>query len=240
MIKIVINPPYEPLRRQITAIPADFSVTGDVIYQARNELRNINGLIVKRYRRPILINRFAYLLRSPKAVRAYQNAIRLQALGVPTPTPVAYILTYTNQLLDFSYLITDCCPYSHRMYEFGEEPITGKEAVLQAFGQFTAMLHAKGVYHLDYSPGNILWEGNEKEGFRFSLLDINRMTFQTVSEENGYRNFHRLWNTEEGMRIIARAYAQARGFDPAYAEKRVVYHWRAFWNRQRSTFPRYA
>ena len=62
-------------------------------------------LNVKRYRVPHLINRVIYrFFRQPKAVRAYEYALRLVAKGFETPAPIAYILFRKKGFLEYSYL----------------------------------------------------------------------------------------------------------------------------------------
>ena len=97
-MEIYINPQYEFLRPWIISIPQIFSSQGTIIYQGRNQIRTFilpNGMYinVKQYCQPALYNRIAYsYIRAPKAVRAYNNALYLQGLQIPTPTPIAYIL----------------------------------------------------------------------------------------------------------------------------------------------------
>jgi serine/threonine protein kinase len=47
------------------------------------------------------------------------------------------------------------------MREFEEGGIAGREDILEAFAAFTVDLHKKGVLHLDYSAGNILFDRRE-------------------------------------------------------------------------------
>ena len=97
-MEIYINPQYEFLRPWIISIPQIFSSQGTIIYQGRNQIRTFilpNGMYIniKQYCQPALYNRIAYsYIRAPKAVRAYNNALYLQGLQIPTPTPIAYIL----------------------------------------------------------------------------------------------------------------------------------------------------
>ena len=97
-MEIHINPQYDFLRPWIITIPQIFSSQGTIIYQGRNQIRTFilpNGMYinVKQYRQPALYNRLAYsYIRDPKAVRAYNNALYLQGVQIPTPTPIAYIL----------------------------------------------------------------------------------------------------------------------------------------------------
>ena len=59
---------------------------------------------------------------------------------------------------------------------------------MTAFAEFTARLHEAGILHLDYSPGNILYDKIGEE-YHFSLVDINRMHFGEVDIKKGCANF---------------------------------------------------
>ena len=85
-MKEVINPAYGRFEDFVRRVPRIFSEEGKTIYKARNEIKvfEVDGveLNVKRYRVPFLINRVIYrFFRQPKAVRAYEYALRLVAKG---------------------------------------------------------------------------------------------------------------------------------------------------------------
>ena len=152
-VKITLNPAYEGLRSFVEELPQRFAHEGRVIYDARNQIRAIehNGLRInaKRYCVPRPFNRLVYsFLRQPKAVRAYQNALRLQQMGIATPTPIAYILC-GRWLLGESYLVTVQSALPRNFYEFRHHPLQGYEPIVRQFARFTADIHQKGVLHLD-------------------------------------------------------------------------------------------
>ncbi|WP_251620500.1 lipopolysaccharide kinase InaA family protein [Odoribacter lunatus] len=216
--KIVLHTQYSYLQTFISRLPEIFLFEGEYIHDGRNKIKvfEVEGLKinVKRYRIPLLINRFAYLyLRQTKAERAYEYALQLQVKGINTPTPIAYIIEKNKGLLAYSYFISLHVPYPRRFYEFGNSPLTeANKIIFQEFGKYTAQLHEKGIYHQDYSPGNILFDlKNDKP--EFCIIDINRMHFGPVSLKKGCANFTRLWGPPEMFRIIAQAYAQTRGMD---------------------------
>jgi hypothetical protein len=61
--------------------------------------------------------------------------------------------------------------------------------------------------------GNVLFEPNEK-GVDFQLVDLNRMRFgKKINCHKGCQNFERIDTDAHALSVIARAYAQARGFD---------------------------
>lgn len=229
-MKIVLNPQFSSLRDFVANIPDQFEKSGEVIYKGRNELRvyttvNAIQVNVKRYKKPIWLNRIIYtFFRPTKAERAYQNALRVIEKGFETPTPIAYIEKKSGGLFLEGYFISLQCPYPYTFRKFGEEQLPGNEAVLANFARYTARLHDSQILHLDYSPGNILFDNMSGEA-RFSLLDINRMKFCSVNEDMGCRNFERLWGTDEMFQFMAARYAEARGFDVEKCSQKIIqYH----------------
>ncbi len=216
-VKTVINPRYENLRDFITSLPGEFTRGGQYVHKGRNEIKVFEAgglhLNVKRYRIPLFINRLIYAyFRAPKAERAYTYALRLLEKQIRTPEPVAYMIEKKNGILGYSYFISIQMPYSRRFYEFGDAPLTGNEDIIRAFARYTASLHEAGIYHKDYSPGNILFDTVEGKP-EFCIVDINRMEFGKVDIKKGCANFARLWGQKHFFLLLACEYAKARGFD---------------------------
>jgi hypothetical protein len=97
-------------------------------------------------------------------------------------------------------------------------------------------MHEHEVLHLDFSPGNVLWdikESEEKSGgtddYCFSIVDINRMRFGAVNMEDGCRSFARLWEPKHFMELLIREYARLRQFDPTAAERILMAERKRFW-----------
>lgn len=198
----------------VEAIPMTFFSSGEVIYNARNQIRVIEGpdgqsYVVKRYCQPAFLNRVVYtFFRSPKAVRAYRNAQILLERGISTPQPIAYLLC-GSQLIQESYLVTYKAPQSAMLYEWGDGVTQGREETIRAFGRFAGKMHEVGILHLDYSPGNILYDNHNQ----FTVVDINRLRLGEVSLPTGCANLARLWGGKAMYRLIAEGYAQARNAD---------------------------
>lgn len=172
-MKEVINPAYGRFEDFVRRVPRIFSEEGKTIYKARNEIKvfEVDGveLNVKRYRVPFLINRVIYrFFRQPKAVRAYEYALRLVAKGFETPAPIAYILFRKKGFLGYSYFISLQSSYK-TLYKVGQRPVEGNEDIFRALGTYMAELHEAEVYHADFSPGNVLYDRTE-EGL--SLIHI--------------------------------------------------------------------
>lgn len=242
-MRIVIAPQYEPLRHWVENLPATFATQGEVIYDARNQIRVFStewGQInVKRFRQPSFCQRIAYtFFRQPKAQRAYNNALLLQNAGIPTPTPIAYILCGEG-LLTTSYLVTLQVETREMFYLFGDGKTEEREDLLTAFAQLTAHMHNKGIMHLDFSPGNILY-GKKDNQWLFNIVDINRMYFGKVSPRMGCRNFARLWGGHAFVEHIARIYAQERHLNTQYCLNEILKAHRHFWRyRHPEKFFRY-
>ncbi|MDR1161061.1 MAG: lipopolysaccharide kinase InaA family protein [Tannerellaceae bacterium] len=234
-MKVVINPAYKQFSTFVHTIPERFDKEGTCIHKDRNEIKvfNVDGTLinVKQYKVPLFINRLIYtFIRPAKASRAYRYALRLRSKGFDTPEPVAYIISYKGGCICRTYFISLQSSYARNMYEFGEGTLSGREHIIRSFANYTARLHEAGIYHKDFSPGNILFEDTE-EDVRFCLIDINRMEFNPVSAKTGCINFARLWGKEEMFRLIADEYAKERKADKEECTDRILYYHNKFWEK---------
>ncbi|MBU1642940.1 hypothetical protein KKE54_06220 [bacterium] len=226
--KIEINPAYPRFKNVLLNIKALFDSKGETIHKARNELKiiEIEGVkcVVKAFRVPNLINRFAYAyIRRSKAYKSFHNALKLVQLDVNTPKPIGYIEFYKNGLLQESYFISKHYAYDFTMAHVRDDNPSDKKAVLEAFAAFTYAIHQKGVWHVDYSGGNILIN-KTGEGYTFSLVDINRMEFKAITAYEGLENFNKLWLNEADLTLLAQAYAKLAGLDTQKAVIEILKH----------------
>lgn len=210
---------YESLRPLFESIQKLFSADENTIHKARNELKiiELGGIktVVKSFKRPYLLNRIVYtFFRQSKAYKSYHNALHLQELGISTPQPIALIEFFESGLLADSYFISECFDYDFTIRTPLLEVLEDREAIFTAFAAYTYDLHQAGVWHLDYSPGNILIKRME-EGYHFSIVDINRMVFRDISPLEGCENFNKLWAFDEELEIMGREYARLSGLDEA-------------------------
>ncbi len=219
-IKAIINPKYAFLKDYLEKIPYRKEDLGTVIYTARNtvfkdivSVKNDKGeqqnieLIIKSFKIPPLYNRFAYtFLRHGKAQASYLNALKLTEKGFLTPEPVACIRCYKNMLLERSYYVS--LKVNGEEIRFWEN-IPNNERLLRALAQLMVNLHSKGVYHRDFSPGNVLFD----EEMNLNLLDINRMKFDITSHAKLMRNFQSLNESLAETLKLAKYYAEAQRSD---------------------------
>jgi len=208
----------------LKSLPTVFEKEGETIYKSRNELKIFEQeglrINVKRYKKPIWINRIAYtFFRKSKAKRAYENAMTLLEKGFETPTPIAYLELSEGGLLNDSYFVSLHCPYKRLFREFADDSsIDGREDIICSFGVLLARLHEANIFHLDLSVGNVIFD-KLSDGYHFSLVDLNRMKFQKIGLKEGCQNFDRFRGSDDFFRLLAESYATERGFNAAICFK---------------------
>jgi len=193
----------------IRQLPNTFDTDGETLYQGRNAVKRfiIEGkpLIVKRFKKMDLLKKIEWILGRCKAKRAFNNAEKLISLGFSTPQPFAYIVDDNS----FSYLITaedQGIPLLDGMNKEEEYP-----QLAEAFAEFAFSLHNSGVIHKDFNNTNIrFFRNNFEEGYHFSLIDINRMSFSDSrpSQRACLNNLHLFSECTEFYRIVLRKYLQ--------------------------------
>ncbi|MDD2699107.1 MAG: hypothetical protein PHF17_09930 [Arcobacteraceae bacterium] len=180
------------------------------IHKARNEIKIINynsqDLVIKSFKVPHLINKVVYaFFKDSKAKKSYENSIKIINF---VPKPIGYVEFTKFGLVEDSYFISE-----HFKYDFTiREPLLDinfedKNLVFKQFAKFTYDLHQNGIYHQDYSPGNILIKKEENK-YIFKIVDINRMTFKELSLDECLENFAKLWAKDEDLKIIIKEYAK--------------------------------
>lgn len=147
---------------------------GEVIDARRNVLRLTNGVIVKQFRTPSIMRGIWYgILYKSKARRSYEYALRMEGL---TPRPIAYREVRMFGVLRESWYACELSECTHTFKELIENPtFPHREQILRKVGQFTAKLHQHGIWHRDYSQGNILFND---DGSKIEVIDLNRIRWR--------------------------------------------------------------
>ena len=226
--KYELNEKYKNFKNDLFDIKKHFDKSSDSIHKARNELRvaPINGIqtVIKAFKIPHIINQVVYAyFRDSKSKKSYRNGIELITRGISTPEPIGYIEYYKFGLFEKSYFLSIYEPYDFTIREALHHKLPDYKDVLKAFSKFTYSLHVAGVWHIDYSPGNILIRKKEND-YEFFIVDINRMEFKTISNYDGLENFNKLWAKDEDMEIMAKEYASIANLDETTAIKTAVEH----------------
>nr|WP_195461611.1 lipopolysaccharide kinase InaA family protein [Alistipes sp. D31t1_170403_E11] len=219
-MRIHVNTAAEHLRDFAQRLPELFDQGGEILHAGRNTIKafEINGerLVVKRFRRPNLLRAVIYtFFRRSKARRSYEHAVRLRALGIDSPEPIAWSEYRRHGLLSDTYYVSrrsDYAPLSQTTEHF---PAAGTLPVLEAFARFAVSLHEKGIEHRDFNHGNILWSRTAAGVYRFQLIDINRMHFEDagLSSRACMINLRRLACPAVAFLYILDRYAEARGWN---------------------------
>ncbi len=192
----------------IKDIKTYFSNSKNSIHKARNEIKIINyedeELVIKSFKVPHIINKIVYtFFKSSKAKKSYDNSVKIIKY---VPKPIGIIEFKSFGLLSDSYFISENFKYDFTIREpLLDTNFTDKEQIFKEFAHFSKELHDDGIFHLDYSPGNILIK-KENGSFIFKVVDINRMQFMDLSINDRLKNFSKLWAKDEDLKIIIKEY----------------------------------
>ncbi len=207
----VINPDYLHLKLFIENSEKYFQASSHILHNERNQIKVVTfdneNYVIKAFKTPNIINRIAYrFFRPSKAKRSYEYSLKIGA--ELCPEAVSYIEETSFFLLSKSYYIS-----KHFEYDFeiravlNDKNFENRREILEALADFTYVLHEKNILHRDYSPGNILIKKAES-GYQFKIVDVNRMQFKTLNQQDRLTNFARLMVDDETMKIILTQYAQ--------------------------------
>ena len=207
----VFQTPGVPLPEHfMDTLPDFFSKSGTVIHNARNQIRVFDvenkKINVKKFCIPPIVNRILYSLgwRTPKALATYKNAQEILKRGFHTPAPYGYRIERKGGLINYSYFASEQIENMRPIRDGGNDP-----ELIRALAQYTADMHAKGLFHRDFTPGNILYRA-ENGQYHFSLVDINRFRFfdGPVPARLVKRNLMQPFYYDEPLRDFVREYAK--------------------------------
>lgn len=175
---------------------------GEVIDARRNILRVTEGVVVKQFRTPTLWRGIWYgWFGRSKARRSYEYAMRMEGL---TPAPIAYREVRVCGVLRESWY---ACKQSECPYTFinliAQPDFPNREQILRAIGRFTAELRRRGIWHPDYSQGNILFN---EDGSHIEVIDLNRIRWRKHVHGYPFKRLERIG--EEGLLYLKEGYEQ--------------------------------
>ena len=194
---------------------------GNIIYAKRNTLRVHNDFVIKQFATPPLWRGIIYGWFCPsKAKRSYEYARRLRNL---TPAPIAYREIRYFGILRQSWYV---CKKSECKYTFNDlihdKSFPNREQILQSIGRFTAELYNLGIYHQDYSGGNILFN---EDGSKIEIIDLNRIQFyRTMPFKKGLQLFERLNINKEALTTMGSAFAIVLHKDAEFVCSYIIKH----------------
>ena len=202
----------------ITNIKQHFNNCDNVLYKGRNEIKLLEfdnqKYVVKRFKSPNFINKIIYtFFRDSKAKRSFEYSEKIISLtkytikNNATPNPIGYIDFFGSLFINDSYYV---CEYVDNCFEIRElidkAPYPNWQDITKEFTTFTYSLHKMGIFHQDYSSGNILIK-KQNGGYCFFIVDVNRMIFKPFNILDGLKNFNKLWANEQMIQIISAQYS---------------------------------
>lgn len=211
-MKSNFHPAFTAKKQAIDACITHFNEKGKAISEGRNTIKifDVEGMQVsiKAFKIPNAINTIIYrFIRKSKAERSFLHASKLQELGIGTPAPIAYYEDPALLLFKESYYVCEHLQADLTYRDLiRDENYPDRTRILEEFTAFTFQLHENGILFKDHSPGNTLIKKTEK-GYRFYLVDLNRMQFKELSFEERIKNFSRLTPHKEMVAIMSKAYA---------------------------------
>jgi serine/threonine protein kinase len=164
--------------------------------------------------------------RSGKGRNEGRRAAKLEAIGVPTITPVALGERRVRHLLLENYLVTKEIANTLPLDEFVERqlPLMPPERqgrlrrdLARVLADLTARLHDAGFVHQDFHPGNLLIRIEADDSLRLAVIDLDalrvtrRLSWSEVRENLALLN-HYFWsrcNRSDRYRFL-QAYLKAR------------------------------
>ncbi len=205
---------YQNKREPILKFVQSFDKMGTLLGSgARNKIKlfDMDGKMIniKSFKIPNKINQIVYKnFRKSKAERSFNYAQHLISKNIGTPYPIAFAENKTVLFFRDSFYVSEHLDYDLTYRELVTQPnFPDHENILRAFARFTFELHEKGIEFLDHSPGNTLIQKNS-DGYKFFLVDLNRMNFRELDFSDRMKNFARLTPKREMVMIMADEYSK--------------------------------
>lgn len=214
----------------IRNLPDRYDNGGEIIHDGRNQVKRFVieeiPIIVKRYKRPNLIQSIGYTFFRPnKAERAYDYALRLESLGIDTPRALGCHTVRRWGLVREYYFVSaeDGRP---SCADLRDKDLPYRTSLVEALAAFFVRMHGAGFLHGDTNLTNFLYHRNPADDtFSFSTIDLNRSRFvNRPTREECLSGFVRLSHDREILSLVVRAYARQRGWDESESIDYVLDH----------------
>jgi len=200
----------------------------EILFQKRNIIKIVEfqnkKYVVKSFKIPHLLNQIVYnFFRASKSERSYENSVKLIELDINTPKPIGYIEFNTLLFFKESFYISDFFDYNFEIRAvFSDKQFKDRENILKYFINFSYELHKKGVYHIDYSPGNILVK-KENNSYIFSIIDVNRMKFLEMDTKLKMKSLSKLTKDDKDNALMLQFYQKVSNIPLEELEKDFQY-----------------
>jgi tRNA A-37 threonylcarbamoyl transferase component Bud32 len=174
---------------------------------------------LKQYRAVGPRNRLREVLRSTKAKAEFDKAAALTQRGILVPHPLGWGVLGNNFAPRASFLLSATVVDARHLTEVLTDLTPGRRQQLSTtLGEYVAQLHAAGVTHRDFHPGNLLvrWPANAAP--QFVLIDLHEvhlgrpLSWRRRSDNLGVFNRYFILRASRTDRLrFWQAYAKAAG-----------------------------
>ncbi len=131
---------------------------------------------LKQYRAVGPRNRLREILRSTKAKGEYDKAAALTQRGILVPRPLGWGILGNNFAPRASFLLSETVADARHLTEVLTDLAPARRQQLSTgLGQYLAKLHAAGVTHHDFHPGNLLVRWPADAPPQFVLIDLHEI-----------------------------------------------------------------
>jgi aminoglycoside phosphotransferase (APT) family kinase protein len=148
-------------------------------------------LFVKRHNIKSRVHAAKYAFRTPRAFREFRASARIEALGLPTPKPLAALATRRGAglLPGPSYFVSEAVEGAVPTLDFfraafSDEALAAEYAA--AVAGFLARMHDAGVIHGDAKCSNF-FAARTVDGYAFGLWDLLSCRFRGTPAGNAER-----------------------------------------------------
>jgi RIO-like serine/threonine protein kinase len=214
-MKYKVNPKFNDTKDIVVNVQHYFDDSEKLLQNARNQIKSVLfkdiNYAVKSFRKPSGISCLLYsFFRISKAKRSYDYSLKIAEF---VPQAIGYVELYDGAFLTKSFFISELFEYDFTIREvLLNKTMINREELLKQFASFSFDLHEEGIFHKDFSPGNILIKQGEPN-YQFKIIDINRMHFGELTITDRMRNFSMLWASDSDLEIISTHYANLAQLD---------------------------
>ncbi len=155
-----------------------------IFHRGRNRLgivtlpldQNMEIEVVVKEFRPQGVERVKAFFSPGKARKAWRASNILRKVGIDTPFPIAYLEKRGHFSKKTGYFLSERISGAKELRHYWQMlPPSEYEGFLSALAKYVFSCHESGILHRDLSDGNVLVSKDEKEGFKFYLVDTNRI-----------------------------------------------------------------